>query len=273
MQLEPEPLLHLEAVDLTLSYSGPKIVDGLSIDIPAGEVTAIVGPNGCGKSTLLKALGRILTPDSGRVLLDAEDLQFRRTKAIAREVGLLPQNPQAPEAVTVSDLVRRGRYPHQRLFNQWSKIDEEAVEKAIGVTGLEDSANRPVNELSGGQRQRVWIAMILAQKTPIMLLDEPTTHLDLAHQIEILELLKSLSEQHGRTVVMVLHDLNLAARYASNLIAMRNGEIKVSGPPWDVISAANIRNIFGLESLVIDDPVTGSPLCIPLPSAGSPNFE
>jgi|TARA_B110000444_G_scaffold252322_1_gene281474 iron complex transport system ATP-binding protein len=273
VQLEPETFLPLKGFDLSLSYSGPKIVDGLSIDIPAGEVTAIVGPNGCGKSTLLKALGRILTPDSGIVLLDGEDLQLRPTKAIAREVGLLPQNPQAPEAVTVSDLVRRGRYPHQRLLSQWSKSDEEAVEEAIGVTGLTESANRLVNELSGGQRQRVWIAMILAQETPIMLLDEPTTHLDLAHQIEILELLKSLSEQQGRTVVMVLHDLNLAARYASNLIAMRNGEIKVSGPPGDVVSAANIRNIFGLESLVIDDPVTGSPLCIPLPSAGSQNFE
>ena len=269
MQLEPELFLPLVGVDLTISYSGPKIVDGLSIDIPAGEITAIVGPNGCGKSTLLKALGRILTPDSGRVLLNGEDLHLRRTKAIAREVGLLPQNPQSPEAVIVSDLVRRGRYPHQRLFSQWSKSDEEAVKKAIDTTGLTEASDRPVNELSGGQRQRVWIAMILAQETPIMLLDEPTTHLDLAHQIEILELLKSLSEEQGRTVVMVLHDLNLAARYASNLIAMRNGEIKVTGSPEDVVSASTIRDVFGLESLVIDDPVTGSPLCIPLPPSGS----
>mgnify|MGYP001198676471 FL=1 len=252
--------------NLFISYGGgPTIVEDLSISIPTGEITVIVGPNGCGKSTLLKALARILTPTSGSVLIDGSDIQSQKTKEIAQQLGLLPQNPSSPDTIVVSDLVRRGRYPHQGIFNQWSSDDEKAVTEALSTTGLSPFADRLVDELSGGQRQRVWIAMILAQNTPIMLLDEPTTHLDIAHQIEVLELLKKLSEQNGRTVIMVLHDLNLAMRYATNLIAMSEGEIREAGRPEDIVTSQMVRDVFSIEAEVIKDPIVGSPLCIPLP--------
>ena len=265
MQHKPTSPQTFTGKDLYLSYGGPTIVEGLSVSIPNGEISVIVGPNGCGKSTLLKSLARILIPISGSVLINGDDIQSRPTKDIARQLGLLPQNPRSPDTIIVSDLVRRGRYPHQGIFSQWSKDDEKAVKEALATTGLSECSERSVDELSGGQRQRVWIAMILAQDTPIMLLDEPTTHLDIAHQIEILELLKKLSTQNGRTIVMVLHDLNLAARYATNLVAMRNGKIMKAGKPEDVVTSEMIHDVFSIEAQIIKDPVTGSPLCIPLP--------
>ena len=256
----------IEGLDLRLSYDGPPVVDGLSINIPAGEITVIVGANGCGKSTLLRAFARILRPDNGTVILNGEEIQNMPTRSVARELGLLPQNQRTPDAIIVKDLIRRGRYPHQRLFDQWSKKDEEAVNRALKITGLQDHNERPVDELSGGQRQRVWIAMVLAQDTPIMLLDEPTTHLDMAHQVEILELLKMLSVKEQRTIVMVLHDINLAARYASNLVAMRDGSVIYSGHPDEIVSSEMVQNTFNLRTVVISDPVAGSPLVIPNPT-------
>ena len=255
----------LSGIELRLSYQGPRVREGLTIDLPIGQITVIVGPNGCGKSTLLRAFARVLTPDSGKVILNGEAIQSMPTRYVARLLGLLPQNQRTPDSIVVKDLIRRGRYPHQRLFDQWSKKDEEAVNKALHITGLENYSERLVDELSGGQRQRVWIAMVLAQDTPIMLLDEPTTHLDLAHQIEILELLHRLSTDEKRTIVMVLHDINLAARYAANLIAMREGSVIYSGRPEEIVSSEMVQNVFDLRTVVISDPVTSSPLVIPHP--------
>ena len=240
------------------------IVEGLTVIIPTQEITAIIGPNGCGKSTLLKALARILIPEQGNVEVNEVDVHSQSTKVIARQLGLLPQNPRSPDGITVSDLIQRGRYPHQGIFRQWSREDETSVNNALMLTGLTNFADRPIDELSGGQRQRVWIAMLLAQETPIMLLDEPTTHLDIAHQIEVLDLLKELTEKHNRTIVMVLHDINLAARYADNLIAMRDGKIKTSGEPRNVVTAQMIHDVFSIQAQILQDPVSGSPLCIPV---------
>ncbi len=257
----------LSGIELRLSYQGPPVVEGLTINLPIGKITVIVGPNGCGKSTLLRAFARVLTPDDGEVILHGERIQNMPTRYVARQLGLLPQNQRTPDSIIVKDLIRRGRYPHQRLFDQWSKKDEEAVSKALQITGLENFSERLVDELSGGQRQRVWIAMVLAQDTPIMLLDEPTTHLDMAHQIEILELLNRLSVEEERTIVMVLHDINLAARYAANLVAMRDGSVIYSGKPSDIVSSEMVESVFNLRTVVISDPVTGSPLVIPHPTA------
>ncbi len=265
MKHEKDFSSQLSGVELRLSYDGPPVVDGLTIDIPIGQITVIVGANGCGKSTLLRAFARVLTPDSGKVILNGDQIQNMPTRDVARQLGLLPQNQRTPDAIAVKDLVRRGRYPHQGLFDQWSKKDEEAVDRALRTTGLQDFGERLVDELSGGQRQRVWIAMVLAQDTPIMLLDEPTTHLDMAHQVEILELLSRLSIEEKRTIVMVLHDINLAARYATNLIAMRDGSIIYSGRPAEVVSSEMVKDVFDLRSVVISDPVTSSPLVIPHP--------
>ncbi len=266
MQTNQDKPKSFSGQDLYLSYGGPAIVEGLTVTIPTEEITVIIGPNGCGKSTLLKALARILIPSKGEVQINEMDIQFQSTKEVARKLGLLPQNPRSPETIIVSDLVRRGRYPHQSIFSQWSRDDEVAVTEALSLTGLNDFAERPLDELSGGQRQRVWIAMLLAQETPIMLLDEPTTHLDIAHQIEILDLLKDLTRESSRTIVMVLHDLNLAVRYAENLIAMRDGEIRISGKPTDVVTSQMIHDVFSIQAQIITDPVSGSPLCIPLPN-------
>ena len=240
------------------------IVEGLTVTIPTQEITAIIGPNGCGKSTLLKALARILIPEQGNVEVNEVDVHSQSTKVIARQLGLLPQNPRSPDGITVSDLIQRGRYPHQGIFRQWSREDETSVNNALMLTGLTNFADRSIDELSGGQRQRVWIAMLLAQETPIMLLDEPTTHLDIAHQIEVLDLLKELTEQHNRTIVMALHDINLAARYANNLIAMRDGKIKTSGESRNVVTAQMIHDVFSIQAQILQDPVSGSPLCIPV---------
>tara|TARA_B100000683_G_C12397858_1_gene518381 strand:+ start:198 stop:935 length:738 start_codon:yes stop_codon:yes gene_type:complete len=240
------------------------IVEGLTITIPTQAITAIIGPNGCGKSTLLKALARILIPEKGKVEVNEVDIHSQSTKEIARQIGLLPQNPRSPDGITVSDLIQRGRYPHQGIFRQWSREDEASVNNALSLTGLSSFSDKPIDELSGGQRQRVWIAMLLAQETPIMLLDEPTTHLDIAHQIEVLDLLKELTRQHNRTIVMVLHDINLAVRYADNLIAMRDGKVKTFGEPHNVVTAQMMHEVFSIQAQILQDPVSGSPLCIPV---------
>ncbi|MGH1549059.1 ABC transporter ATP-binding protein [Leifsonia poae] len=254
----------LSARRLSLAYEGRTVVDGLDLDIPAGRVTAIVGPNACGKSTLLRGLSRLLPPAAGTVLLDGADIHGLPTKQVAQRLGLLPQTPTAPDGITVADLVSRGRYPHQGWFRRWTAEDDEAVAEAMTATGIADLADRAVDELSGGQRQRVWIAMALAQRTDILLLDEPTTFLDISHQLEVLDLLLELNAARATTVVMVLHDLNLAARYAGHLIAMRAGTVVAAGDPSEVVTADLVRDVFGVESVVADDPVTGTPLVVPL---------
>jgi iron complex transport system ATP-binding protein len=255
--------VRLVADDVTLAYDGRVVVDGLTLTIPDGQVTAIIGPNACGKSTLLRALARLLRPQRGAVVLDGESIHRLPTKQVAKRLGLLPQHPIAPDGILVGDLVARGRTPHQSLLQQWSVADEAAVRAALDATGVGDLADRPVDELSGGQRQRVWIAMALAQQTGLLLLDEPTTFLDIAHQIEVLELVADLHRDDHRTIVIVLHDLNLACRYAHHLVAMRDGRIVAHGPPSEVITAETVHAVFGLESLVIADPITGTPLVVP----------
>jgi ABC-type cobalamin/Fe3+-siderophores transport system ATPase subunit len=261
----------LGGTDLRLAYDERVIVDGLSVDVPDGAITAIVGANACGKSTLLRALARLLKPQRGRVLLDGREIHSITTKAVARRLGLLPQSPIAPEGITVGDLVARGRSPHQKLLQQWSHADEAAVVNALTVTDTIDLADRAVDELSGGQRQRVWIAMALAQETPILLLDEPTTFLDIAHQIEVLDLVADLNDRRGATVVMVLHDLNHACRYADHVIAMSGGAIVASGAPAEVITAEVVREVFGLECIVVDDPVAGTPMVVPAARSRRPS--
>ncbi|MEW2579805.1 ABC transporter ATP-binding protein [Streptomyces syringium] len=253
----------LTARGLTLAYEDRTVVDSLDLDVPDGEVTVVVGPNACGKSTLLRALGRLLKPKGGSVLLDGEELARIPTRRIAQSLGLLPQTPVAPEAITVADLVARGRQPHQRWWQQWSETDERAVTDAMARTDVSALAERAVDELSGGQRQRVWIAMALAQETDLLLLDEPTTYLDIAHQVEVLDLVRQLNHERGRTVVAVLHDLNQAARYADHLVAMKAGRVIARGRPSEIVTAELVREVFGLDSVVVPDPVTGSPLVIP----------
>ncbi|MFJ8749504.1 ABC transporter ATP-binding protein [Streptomyces sp. NPDC102441] len=272
----------LSARALTLAYDDRTVVHELDLAVPDGCVTVIVGPNACGKSTTLRALGRLLKPAGGSVLLDGTELSRIPTRTIARSVGLLPQTPVAPEAITVSDLVARGRQPHQRWWQQWSDADERAVTEAMERTDITALGDRPVDELSGGQRQRVWIAMALAQDTDLLLLDEPTTYLDIAHQVEVLDLVRRLAApaadgSRGRTVVTVLHDLNQAARYADHLVAMKAGRIVAEGRPGDVVTAELVRDVFGLEAVVVPDPVTGSPLVVPgapwspAPSSSAPS--
>jgi iron complex transport system ATP-binding protein len=254
----------LVARDLTLSYEGRVVVEGLDLTVPPGRVTAIVGPNACGKSTLLRGLSRLLAPAGGSVLLDGADIHSLPTKQVATRLGLLPQTPVAPDGITVADLVSRGRYPHQGWFRRWTADDDAAVTEAMAATGITGLADRSVDELSGGQRQRVWIAMALAQQTDILLLDEPTTFLDISHQIDVLDLLLDLNAARGATVVMVLHDLNLAARYADHLVAMRDGSIVAAGDPSEVVTAELVRDVFGVESVIASDPVTATPLVVPL---------
>ncbi|MFC9746957.1 ABC transporter ATP-binding protein [Streptomyces niveus] len=256
-------LSRLRARELTLAYDDRTVVHDLELAVPDGRVSVIVGPNACGKSTTLRALGRLLKPKSGSVLLDGEELARIPTRKIAQSIGLLPQSPMAPEAITVADLVSRGRQPHQHWWQQWSEEDERAVTEAMARTDVTDLAERSVDELSGGQRQRVWIAMALAQETDLLLLDEPTTFLDIAHQVEVLDLVRRLNHEQGRTVVIVLHDLNQAARYADHLVAMKSGRIVAEGHPGEIVTAELVREVFGLESVVVPDPVTGSPLVVP----------
>ena len=254
----------LAASGLSLGYGERLVVDDLTVTVPPGRVTVVVGANACGKSTLLRGLARLLAPRAGAVLLDGADIASRPTKDVARVLGLLPQTPLAPEGITVADLVGRGRYPHQGWLRRWTPDDDAAVAEALTLTGVADLAGRSVDELSGGQRQRVWIAMTLAQRTPLLLLDEPTTFLDVAHQVDVLDLLADLNRDLGTTVVMVLHDLNLAARYAHHLVAMKEGRIVAEGAPGDVVTEEVVEEVFGLRSRVVPDPVTGGPLVVPL---------
>lgn len=254
----------LAAEQITLGYGDRVVVDGLDLQVPPGHVTVIVGANASGKSTLLRALARLLRPRGGRIVLDGRDLHRHATKDVARTLGLLPQSPKAPEGIAVADLVALGRNPHQGLFGRWSAADERAVTEALRATDTLDLADRGVDELSGGQRQRVWIAVALAQETDLLLLDEPTTYLDISHQVEVLDLMADLNAARGTTLVMVLHDLNLAARYADHLVAMRHGRIHAVGDPVEVLSEAVVRDVFGLDSRVIEDPVTGKPLVVPV---------
>jgi iron complex transport system ATP-binding protein len=258
-----EPV-RLAAERVTLAYDDTVVVRDLDLELTDGSLTAIVGPNGCGKSTLLRALGRLMRPASGQVLLDGRAIARTPTREVARVLGLLPQVPTAPEGLTVADLVGRGRHPHQSWLRQWSGDDEAVVAEALAWTDLTDLAGRPVDELSGGQRQRAWISMALAQGTDLLLLDEPTTYLDLSHQIDVLELVRRLNTERGRTVVVVLHDLNLAARYAQRLVAMRNGEIVASGTPAEVLTERLLADVFDLEARVVPDPVTGTPMVVPV---------
>ncbi|MEW1891750.1 ABC transporter ATP-binding protein [Streptomyces sp. NPDC085659] len=253
----------LAARGIRVGYGGRTVIDGLDVEIPSGVVTTIIGPNGCGKSTLLRTLTRLLKPAGGAVVLDGEDIASLRTRDVAKKLGLLPQAPVAPEGLTVSDLVARGRHPHQSWLRQWSSDDADIVRKALALTGVADLADRPVDSLSGGQRQRVWISMTLAQGTDLLLLDEPTTYLDLAHAIDVLDLVDDLHES-GCTVVMVLHDLNLATRYSDNLVVMRDGSVLAQGHPRDVITAELLDEAFGLRAMVIDDPVGDRPLIVPI---------
>jgi len=263
------PPVRLAAHEVTLAYDGRVVVSDLSLHVPDGEVTVIVGPNACGKSTLLRALSRLLQPRRGSVVLDGAAIHRLPTKEVARRLGLLPQSPIAPEGIVVGDLVARGRTPHQTIFQQWSVADADAVRVALAATGTGDLVDRPMDELSGGQRQRVWIAMALAQQTDLLLLDEPTTFLDIAHQIEVLDLLAALNRDAGRTVVVVLHDLNLACRYAHHVVAMRDGRVVAAGTPDEVVTAATMRDVFGLDCVVIADPISGTPLVVPRSSAAN----
>jgi iron complex transport system ATP-binding protein len=254
----------LEADHLSLGYGAVPVVGDLSLTVPSGRVTTIVGANACGKSTLLRGLARLLRPTAGRVLLDGRSIHDLPTREVATRMGLLPQSPVAPEGLTVVDLVGRGRYPHQGWFRQWSPQDEAAVAAALEATGTVGLARRTVDELSGGQRQRVWIAMALAQETDVLLLDEPTTFLDVAHQVDVLDLLVDLNRRRGTTVVAVLHDLNLAARYSDHMVAMKAGEVVACGEPREVVTEATIGHVFDMRCAVVEDPVSGTPLVIPI---------
>ncbi|WP_069162751.1 ABC transporter ATP-binding protein [Nocardia altamirensis] len=253
--------LATRAVDLR--YGDRVVIDGLDLVLPGSSVTAIVGPNACGKSTLLRGLTRLLRPSGGTVTLDGADIHRMSARALALRMGLLPQQPITPEAITVEALVRLGRYPHQRLLRPWSATDQAAVEDALRRTGTAELRDQQVDQLSGGQRQRAWIALALAQDTDLLLLDEPTTFLDLRHQLDVLDLVADLHEEAGRTVVMVLHDLGQAARYADHLVVLHDGRLAAAGPPAEVLEADLIRTVFGVDCLVLPDPETGTPLVVP----------
>jgi iron complex transport system ATP-binding protein len=256
--------VRLAAERVTLAYDEHLVVRDLDLELTEGSFTAIVGPNGCGKSTLLRALGRLMRPTGGQVLLDGRAIARTPTREVARVLGLLPQAPVAPEGLTVADLVARGRHPHQSWLRQWSRDDEAVVAEALAWTDLADLAERGLDELSGGQRQRAWISMALAQGTDLLLLDEPTTYLDLSHQIDVLELVSRLHAERGRTVVVVLHDLNLAARYAERLVAMKDGALVASGTPAEVLTEQLLADVFDLEAQIVPDPVAGTPMVVPV---------
>ncbi|MEH1015731.1 ABC transporter ATP-binding protein [Micromonospora sp. CPCC 206060] len=255
-------MTELTGRDLTLAYDGRVVVDGVDVDLPTGRFTVIVGPNACGKSTLLRGLVRLLAPTRGAVLLDGTDISRVPTREVARRIGLLPQSPAVPAGLTVEALVRRGRFPHQGLLRGWTRADQEAVDRALDRAGIVALRSREVDELSGGQRQRAWIALTLAQETPLLLLDEPTTYLDIRHQFDVLDLVAGLVHE-GRTAVAVLHDLNQACRYADQLVVMRAGRVVAAGPPAGVLTADLVTDVFDLPCDLIPDPVTGTPLVVP----------
>lgn len=248
---------------LHLTYEAVVVAEDLDVEVPRGALTMIIGPNGCGKSTMLKALARMMRPTQGAVLLDGADIRSEPTKAVARRLGLLPQGPIAPDGITVADLVSRGRYPYQSLLRQWSRDDELIVNEAMAATGVEEFAQRGVDELSGGERQRVWLAMVLAQQTSTLLLDEPTTFLDLSHQLDVLELCAAVKNERAMTIVVVIHELNLAIRYADHLIVMKDGRIEAVGSPEEVVTEELIEHTFSLPCRIVDDPETGKPLVVP----------
>ena len=261
----PQLLNHcLEAKQLTLGYDSTAIVRNLNLVIPTGKTTVLVGANGCGKSTLLRGLAKLLKPKSGIVYLDGKDISKLKAKTIAKKLGMLPQSPTAPEGLTVKDLVAMGRYPYQSWTQQWSKEDESKVAEALEITTMTELSDRALDSLSGGQRQRAWIAMVLAQDTDILLLDEPTTFLDLSHQVELLDLLDELQEIKGKTIVMVLHDLNLSCRYADYLVAIQQGKVYTTGTPEQVMTQETVRDVFNLECRIVADTLFNTPMCIPI---------
>jgi iron complex transport system ATP-binding protein len=250
--------------NLSLGYEKRAVIQDLSLALPEGKITALVGANGCGKSTLLRGLARLLKPTQGAVYLDGKAITQCSTKWVAQQIGLLPQSPTAPEGLTVRDLVAQGRYPYQSWMQQWSSQDEQSVQQALEITDLTELSDRPLDTLSGGQRQRAWIAMTLAQNTHVLLLDEPTTFLDLAHQIEVLDLLHELNQQQGRTIIMVLHDLNHACRYADYLIALKAGKVFAAGDPQQVMTVDTVQAVFNLQCRIYPDPICGTPMCVPI---------
>ncbi|RJE85231.1 ABC transporter ATP-binding protein [Paenibacillus sp. 1011MAR3C5] len=266
-------MIRLTTSGLDISYEERKIVQNLNISIPQGKITALVGANGSGKSTILKTMARIMNPSKGSVLLDGKSIHKQSTKEVAKQLAILPQNPTAPDGLTVSELVAYGRFPYQKGFGSLSKEDRAIVKWAVEATGMADFADRPVDQLSGGQRQRAWIAMALAQETDILFLDEPTTFLDMAHQLEVLHLLQKLNEMNNRTIVMVVHDLNHAARYAHHMIAIKSGVVKGEGSPVEVITPEIMREVFNIEADIVPDPRTGLPLCLPFALAAPPVAE
>ena len=249
--------------DLSIGYTDNLLFENLNLSIPRGEISVFVGSNGCGKSTLLRSIARLLKPQEGSILLEGKEVHSMSSREVAKKMGILPQSPVSPEGLTVHDLVKQGRYPHQSWLKRWTEEDTEKVEAAMKATRVDQFRDKPVDELSGGQRQRAWIAMTLAQDTEIILLDEPTTYLDMTHQIEILDLLFELNETQGRTIIMVLHDLNLASRYAHNIIAIKDGEVFGQGTPENVINCDLVRSVFGMECQVSKDPLFGTPHCVP----------
>ena len=253
----------IETQKLTLSYGDSIIIEELDLKIPKGEITIFIGGNGCGKSTLLRSIARLLKPKTGAVLLEGKAIAKMPTKDVAKRMAILPQSPVAPEGLTVLQLVKQGRYPYQTWLKQWTEEDEEKVNNALKATKIEDLKDRPVDSLSGGQRQRAWIAMTLAQDTEVVLLDEPTTYLDMSHQIEILDLLFELNDMEDRTIVMVLHDLNLACRYAHHIVAVRDKQIYAQGKPEEVVTMEMVQNVFRMNCMIIKDPIFGTPLCVP----------
>lgn len=253
----------LAAKDLTLGYGETIIIDDLDIAIPKGEITVLIGGNGCGKSTLLRSLARLLKPKSGTVILNGEDIAKMKTKEIAQRLAILPQSPVTPEGLTVYELVKQGRHPYRGFIKQWSKADEDAVHQALESTNMLHLKDRSVDSLSGGQRQRAWIALTLAQQTDIILLDEPTTYLDMTHQIDVLDLLFDLNEQNGHTIIMVLHDLNLASRYAHHIVALKDKKIFAQGKPEEIITSKLVQEVFQMKCNISHDPLFGTPMCIP----------
>lgn len=257
----------METKNLTLGYGDNVVIDNLNLEIPKGKITVFIGGNGCGKSTLLRSLARLLKPQSGSILLEGKKISKWSTKQLAKNLSILPQGPSAPEGLTVLQLVKQGRYPHQNWLQQWSEEDERMVNKALRLTKMNELKERSIDSLSGGQRQRAWIAMTLAQGTDTILLDEPTTYLDMAHQIEILDLLYELNQNENSTIAMVLHDLNLACRYAHHIVALNDKKIIEQGPPTDIMTPKMVHSVFQMESRIVEDPLYGTPMCIPFGKA------